>query len=88
MEEIELVVSVLAVLVLPLIGVGPMVMRTLNQRVFGGLVLSCAAIVLMLTRAPWAAAFALCVGAAVLLMHRRTLRRRPAYTDERDSLSR
>ena len=88
MEEIEAAVSVLAVLVLPLVGVGPMVMRVLSQRVFGALVLSCAALVLILTKAPWAAGLALCAGAGVLLMHRRALRRAPAYTDERDSRSR
>ena len=88
MEDLEAAVSVLAVLGLPLVGVGPMVIRTLSQRVFGALVLSCAGIVLMLTRAPWAAGFTLCVGAGVLLMHRRALRRAPAYTDERDSVSR
>ena len=93
MEEIEVAVSVLAAVTLPLIGVGPMLMRTLSQRVFVALTLSCSAIVLMLTRAPWASVFTLCVGAALLLAHRRSVNRSmravaPVYVEERDALSR
>jgi lysylphosphatidylglycerol synthetase-like protein (DUF2156 family) len=93
MEEIEVAVSVLAAVTLPLIGVGPVLMRMLSQRVFAGLVLSCSAIVQMLTRAPWAAVFTLAVGAALLLAYRRSVNRStrataPVYVEEGDALSR
>jgi hypothetical protein len=93
MDEIEVAVSVLAAVTLPLIGVGPMLMRMLSQRVFAALAASCSAIVLMLTRAPWAAVFTLCVGGALLLAYRRSVKRptraaAPVYVEERDALSR
>jgi lysylphosphatidylglycerol synthetase-like protein (DUF2156 family) len=88
MDEIEVAVSVLAAVTLPLIGVGPMLMRVRSRRVFAALVLWCAAIVLLLTRSPWAAAATLGVGGVLLLAHRRSARRAaPAYGEERDALS-
>jgi hypothetical protein len=93
MDEIEMAVSVLAAVTLPLIGIGPMLMRAMGRRVFAAIVLSCAAIVLMLSRAPWAAVLTLCAGAALVFAHRRAdgRSRRSAnavYIDEGDALSR
>jgi hypothetical protein len=93
MDEIEMAVSVLAAVTLPLIGIGPMLIRAMGRRVFGAIVLSFAAIVLMLSRAPWAAVLTLCAGAALVFAHRRPGGRprrgaKPVYVDEGDALSR
>ena len=89
MDEIEVAVSVLAAVTLPLVGVGPMLMRTLSGPVFGILVLPISVLVLMLTRAPWAAVLTLCVGVALLLVNRRPPRRgATVYVEEPDTSSR
>jgi hypothetical protein len=70
MNELEISASVLAAVALPLVGVGPMLLRTLPAAVVGVAMVACAAIVWVLTRQPWAAAFTLCLGATVLFRHR------------------
>lgn len=75
MNEIEMAAGVLAVLALPLVGVGPLLMRTLKLRVFAAMVVSCTVIVLALTRNPVAAAITLCVGVGLVVAHRRASRR-------------
>jgi len=88
MNEIETAVSVLAAGTRPLLGVGPLLMRTLSVHVFAALVLSCSAIVLMLTHAPWAALLTLSVGVVLLLAYRRSVRRAASlYIDARDGRS-
>ena len=86
-------VSVLAVLALPMIGVGPMLMRTMRPAVFGVCAASCSGLVFVLTGAPWATAFTACLGAALMLRGMAARRRRPAtiraaYGDERSSVPR
>lgn len=69
MNDIEIAVSVLAVVALPLAGIGPVLLRTLPPALVAAGMVGGAGVVLLLTRAPWAAAFTLCVGAAVLARH-------------------
>ena len=78
MNELDLAASVLAVLALPLAGIGPVLLRTLPAALVGAGMGACAVLVLLLTREPWAATFTLCLGAAVLLRHWRGRRRAAA----------
>jgi hypothetical protein len=73
-NDIEIAVSVLAVVALPLAGIGPVLLRTLPAAVVAAGMVGGAGIVMLLTHEPWAAAFTLCVGAAVLLRHWRARR--------------
>lgn len=85
MNELDNAVSVLAAVALPLVGIGPVLLRTLPAWLVGLGMAVCAAVVLLLTREPWACAFTACIGAAVLLHHWRGLRGfdLPAHADER-----
>lgn len=71
MNELELAAGVLAAVALPLVGIGPVLLRTLPPVVVASAMALCAAVVWLLTREPWATAFTLCLGAAVLLRHHR-----------------
>jgi hypothetical protein len=73
-NDIEIAVSVLAVVALPLAGIGPVLLRTLPALLVAAGMVGGAGVVLLLTHEPWAAAFTLCVGAAVLLRHWRARR--------------
>jgi hypothetical protein len=67
MDEIEVAVSVLAAVTLPLSASGPMLMRTLSGTCSPPSCCRAPCIVLMLTRAPGRAVLTLCVGVALLL---------------------
>jgi hypothetical protein len=85
MSDLDVAVSVLAVVAFPLVGIGPMLLRLLHPAGYAAAVLLCSATVYLLTGEPWATVFTACLAVAVVLPRRPALPEAAGYADDRGS---
>ncbi|WP_280150887.1 hypothetical protein [Piscinibacter sp. XHJ-5] len=70
MSDLDVAVSVLAVVAFPLVGIGPMLLRLLRPAGYTVWMLLCSATVYLLTGELWATAFTACLAGAVVVPRR------------------
>jgi hypothetical protein len=85
MNDLDVAVSVLAVVAFPLVGIGPMLLRLLRPAGYAVSVVVGSAVVYLLTGEPWATVFTACLAVAVVLPRRPAQPEAASYAEDRSS---